>query len=145
MINTDDGHTVERARLGSDASAVATILVVDDDPGIRHLLVTVLHEEGYQTREARNGADGLDVLATAAPQLVLVDLMMPVTDGVYFLNRCRAVPGCADVPVVVVSAALAPEVVGLYDNVRAVIHKPFDLAALTNAVNRFVQPSPSGA
>lgn len=58
-----------------------TILIVDDDPGIRKMLVEVLTLEGYPTETATNGQEALDMLAASAPRIVLLDLMMPVLDG----------------------------------------------------------------
>lgn len=58
-----------------------TILIVDDDAAIRKMLVEVLSLEGYPTETAANGQEALDMLATSAPRIVLLDLMMPILDG----------------------------------------------------------------
>lgn len=58
-----------------------TILIVDDDPAIRKMLVEVLSLEGYPTETAANGQEALDMLSTSAPRIVLLDLMMPILDG----------------------------------------------------------------
>ena len=58
-----------------------TILIVDDDPTIRKMLVEVLSLEGYPTETATNGQEALDMLAKSAPRIVLLDLLMPVLDG----------------------------------------------------------------
>ena len=78
-------------------------LVVDDDPDMRGRLHTVLARGGWTVREAANGAEALALLAPA-PDLVLLDLTMPVMDGFDFLHRLRATPECRDVPVVVLTA-----------------------------------------
>ena len=78
-------------------------LVVDDDPDMRERLRSVLERSGWSVTEACNGAEALDQ-ASPPPELVLLDLTMPVMDGFSFLHRLRELPGCADVPVIVLSA-----------------------------------------
>ena len=78
-------------------------LVVDDDADMRQRLRTVLERSGWTVQEAGNGAEAL-ALVTPAPDLILLDLTMPVMDGFDFLHRLREMPGCADTAVVVLSA-----------------------------------------
>ena len=80
------------------------ILVVDDDPQARSRLRTVLERNGWTVTEAADGSQAMDMVLHAPPQLILLDLTMPVTDGFSFLNDLRSRPGCADIPVVVLSA-----------------------------------------
>jgi CheY-like chemotaxis protein len=81
------------------------ILVVEDDHDIRHALVELLDDEGYQTRTARNGAEALSHLDRAAPpRMILLDLMMPVMDGWTFRARQLENPEWSQIPVVVMSA-----------------------------------------
>ena len=58
-----------------------TVLIVDDDPAIRKMLVEVLQLEGIPTETATNGREAVDILARSGPRIVLLDLMMPVLDG----------------------------------------------------------------
>ena len=80
------------------------VLIVDDDADVHARLRTVLEREGWRVAEARNGAEALERVKTTRPQLILLDLTMPVMDGFAFLHRLRALPDCADIPVVVLSA-----------------------------------------
>ncbi|QEE41597.1 MULTISPECIES: MHYT domain-containing protein [unclassified Methylobacterium] len=80
------------------------VLVVDDDADMRHRLRTVLERNGWTVREAGNGCEALDQVRHGVPRLVLLDLTMPVMDGFSFLDRLRGLPGCAELPVVVLSA-----------------------------------------
>ena len=75
-----------------------------DDPAARARLRTVLTRNGWTVSEAGNGQEALDVVATAPPQLILLDLTMPVMDGFTFLHELRGRPGCGDIPVVVLTA-----------------------------------------
>ena len=80
------------------------VLVVDDDPDARARLRHVLTRNGWTVSEAGNGQEALDLVAHAPPQLILLDLTMPVMDGFTFLHELRGRPGCGDIPVVVLSA-----------------------------------------
>jgi len=80
------------------------VLVVDDDADTRQRMRTVLEKNGWTVTEASNGLEALDQVAHAVPKLILLDLTMPVMDGFSFLRTLRERPGCADVPVVVLSA-----------------------------------------
>jgi CheY-like chemotaxis protein len=64
-----------------------TILIVDDDPAIRKMLVEVLSLEGYPTETANNGREALEMLAKSGPRLVLLDLLMPELDGRGVINQ----------------------------------------------------------
>ena len=64
----------------------------------------MLQRDGWTVSEAGNGQEALDIVAHAPPQLILLDLTMPVMDGFAFLHELRLRPGCADIPVVVLTA-----------------------------------------
>ena len=89
---------------GADGGAGGDVLVVDDDADTRHRLRTALERDAWAVREAGDGAEALERVAQAPPRLILLDLTMPMMDGFDFLHRLRAVPGCADIPVLVLSA-----------------------------------------
>ncbi len=80
------------------------ILVVDDDPDARARLRTVLERNGWTVSEAGDGREALDIVTHAPPQLILLDLTMPVMDGFTFLHELRLRPGCHEIPVVVLTA-----------------------------------------
>ena len=80
------------------------ILVVDDDPDARARLRSVLERDGWTVSEAGNGCEALTLVMKAPPQLILLDLTMPVMDGFAFLHELRLRPGCANIPVVVLTA-----------------------------------------
>ena len=81
-----------------------SVLVVDDDADARHRLRTVLEKQHWIVAEASNGEEALKSVEAAPPQLILLDLTMPVMDGFTFLHELRARPGGAEIPVVVLSA-----------------------------------------
>jgi PAS domain S-box-containing protein len=80
------------------------ILIVDDDPGTRDRLSSLLLGDGWPVELAENGFEGLDKVRHELPSLILLDLMMPGMDGFGFLNELRTIPGAADTPVIVLTA-----------------------------------------
>jgi CheY-like chemotaxis protein len=84
-------------------NAACRILIVDDDASIRTLLAEYLDLEGFEVRSAANGREALDVLRAWRPDLILLDLEMPVMDGQAFRLAQRRLPAAADVPVVLFS------------------------------------------
>ena len=85
-------------------SPPCSVLVVEDDVEIRTLLRQLLAREGWDVTEAENGRVGLDVVARMRPELILLDLMMPVMDGFEFLLELRRSPAGRSIPVVVLTA-----------------------------------------
>jgi len=79
------------------------ILVVDDDQGCRKLTAKVLSIYGYSPVSAANGLEALEALRREQIDLILLDLMMPVMDGLTFMHEMREHPQWADVPVLVLS------------------------------------------
>jgi len=113
--------------------AASSILVVDDDENIRQIVRLCLSDEGYRVCEAPNGAAALEVLTDCSPQLILLDLRMPIMNGREFAERYRTLPG-PHAPIVAFVAALnvAEECADL--QTAAIISKPFDLDDLLAAV-----------
>ncbi|WP_245496687.1 hybrid sensor histidine kinase/response regulator [Lichenibacterium ramalinae] len=80
------------------------VLIVDDDADARGRLRSVLEASGWSVQEAGDGAEALRHVLHTPPHVILLDLTMPVMDGFTFLHRLRETPGCADLPVIVLSA-----------------------------------------
>jgi CheY-like chemotaxis protein len=113
------------------ARSCAAVLVVEDEPDIRDTLRDILEMEGYRVRCASNGREALAALAEMPrPELILLDLMMPVMSGYEFLKELRANDALATIPVTVVSA-VGDQPVGHGENV---LRKPVDLDTLLHTV-----------
>ena len=111
------------------------VLAVEDDNDLREFYGTILRDEGHQVRLARNGLEGMHHLDWA-PDLILLDLMMPVMDGYEFLRSLRASVKGAHVPVLVLSAALPPGRATLR-GAQAVLRKPFDFDRLLRTIEMY--------
>lgn len=81
-----------------------TILVVEDSPDVRAVLVRLLQHNNYEVIETTNGFEALAQIQQHRPDLVLLDLSMPIMDGWTTLESIRALPGCATLPIVAVTA-----------------------------------------
>ncbi len=121
---------------------MTSVLVVDDDPDIRDFIVDLLELNGYLVDTAEHGGVALEKVRQARPDLLLLDMMMPIMDGWAFLHECRRDHVCRCVPVVIVSAAATlteQSAEGL--GVKGLIHKPFELDELLATVERLI-PQP---
>lgn len=109
------------------------VLVADDDKSIRETVALVLADEGYEVRTAPDGAIALSLLDQWPPDVILLDMKMPVMDGWAFADayRRRSAP---QAPVVVLTAAADADQWARQIGADGVLPKPFDLDALILAV-----------
>lgn len=110
------------------------VLLVEDDPSIREALCDVLLDEGYHVTTAQHGRAAVDLLqAGCQPQIILLDLMMPVMDGWQFMNYKAQQQAWSNIPVIVLSAVRD----GLPTGAHGLLGKPVDLCALFDAMGRY--------
>ena len=104
-VNRDKLITALRRFVGSGPGK--SVLVVEDDPDSRMFLRRLLRSEEYEVFEAVNGKEGLDQLEVmdVNPDIILLDLMMPVMDGFEFLDRIKKIESKSEIPILVVTAA----------------------------------------
>jgi len=117
------------------------VLIVEDDEAVRSLVRSALEDDGWEITEAENGQLGLECLARRLPDLILLDLMMPVMDGFEFLERLQTHETARQVPVVVLTARdLTPQEKRLLEaHAQKVIRKgPDDRKELLEVVRRTV-------
>jgi CheY-like chemotaxis protein len=110
------------------------VLLVEDDPDTRLVFAEVLRSAGHAVREANHGQHALDLLADEwRPQLILLDIIMPVMDGLTFLQKKRQIREIMEIPVVVISATAEPPI----DGACGVLRKPVDAGELASAVRTY--------
>ncbi len=80
------------------------ILIIDDEPSIRKILGSILSEEGYRTDFAENGHDGYEKARELIPDLILMDVTMPVMDGFEACRKIRAESPLTQVPIIMITA-----------------------------------------
>jgi len=123
-------------------SAMTRVLVVDDEPTIREIVVSYLEREGFKTLEAADGNRAREVLERDPPDLVVLDLMLPGTDG---LELCRWIRSRSRLPVIMLTARgeESDRIVGLELGADDYVTKPFsprELAARVRTVLRRAEP-----
>jgi signal transduction histidine kinase/DNA-binding response OmpR family regulator len=101
-VDRDQLHTV-LARFHTPSES-CSVLLVEDDPATREVMMRTLEKADWQVTEAGNGREALEQLARQKPRLILLDLMMPVMDGFDFLLEMRARAEWQDIPVIVLTA-----------------------------------------
>jgi CheY-like chemotaxis protein len=119
---------------------------VEDDPFITWMVSDELAERGYQVATANNGVEALQRVEQARPDVIVLDLMLPVMHGWEFVERYRQKTGGASLPIIVVSAAggvpRSMETCG----VQRYLRKPFDIQELARCVSEATatrQPAPA--
>jgi C4-dicarboxylate-specific signal transduction histidine kinase len=123
------------APLAATAAARRRILIVDDDDDLAEIMVAFLSGQGFETELAQDGAQGLARLRDGPrPDLILLDLMMPVMNGWQFRTAQLADPALAQLPVVAMSASGTPQARAIHAD--AYVDKPFELSELRSVVQR---------
>jgi two-component system alkaline phosphatase synthesis response regulator PhoP len=126
----------------------ATVLVVDDEKDIRELLQYNLEREDYRVVTCRDGAEAIKRIRASAPDLVVLDLLMPAMDGMTVLRSLRSEPSTADLPVILLTArdSEMDKLLGFEHGADDYLTKPFsprELVARVGALLRRRKPSDS--
>jgi CheY-like chemotaxis protein len=129
--------SVEELSASENLDQGGTILLVDDDPGVRDIAAIVLREAGYVVREAGNAAEARDILAAGPVNLALVDYAMPIMSGYEFVRLARSIQ--PNLPVIYVTGAADPLGTGEAPLDDPIVMKPYARATLLRAVRAAVQ------
>jgi DNA-binding response OmpR family regulator len=127
-------------------SAMTTVLVVDDEPIVRDVVVRYLQRDGFDTLEAGDGDAARSIIESGAPDIVVLDVMLPGTDG---LSLCRWIRAGSDLPVIMLTARgeAADRIVGLEIGADDYVTKPFSPRELAirvrNVLKRAETPPPA--
>jgi excisionase family DNA binding protein len=120
-------------------SAGASVLVVDDDPGLREFIRANLEAEGYSVREAGSASEGLAALDEEPPDLILLDALMPKMDGWEMLRRVQERHGVDAIQVIMYSGKVEEAGKAEERGAQAFIGKPFDPAKLLEATKQLLR------
>ena len=123
-----------------------TVLIADDEPQIREILSIYFKKEGFKVIEAADGAEALVQVQAGKPDIILLDIMMPVLDG---LEVCKQVRKISDIPIIMLTAKDSDDdrILGLEIGADDYISKPFntrEVVARVKAVLRRTNASMSG-
>src|SRR5215208_1052771 len=117
---------------------MSTVLVVDDEPIVREVVVRYLHVAGYRTLEAGDGDLARTLIERERPNLVVLDLMLPGTDG---LSLCRWIRSSSDVPILMLTARgeEVDRIVGLEVGADDYLSKPFSMRELVARIRAMLR------
>ena len=136
------GDTIESTPTAEKSYAVPRALIIDDDVTIRAVIRLMLEREGYEVIEATNGREALQMMEQApAPDIIILDLMLPYVDGLQVIKKIRNHPEWKNVPVIMLSANVSEnEVVKLLKaGANDYVTKPFNPRELVARVNANVE------
>jgi DNA-binding response OmpR family regulator len=121
----------------------ARILIVDDDPDIVELLRFALTEAGYSAVSAATGTEALAQVQRFSPDLIVLDLLLPESNGFTVCENLRRNPATASVPVIMITVLPGqfPRLVGAEAGVNAYLNKPFHLQELVSCVGDLLRGS----
>jgi two-component system response regulator MprA len=118
-------------------NASRRVMVIDDDEAVREALGLALGSEGYDVQYARDGREGLELLARRAADLIIVDMRMPEVDGGNFCRSYAKDGGTS--PVILMTARAGREIAADLPGVVEAVTKPFDLEYLLEMVARLIR------
>jgi two-component system nitrogen regulation response regulator GlnG len=110
------------------------VLVVDDDLAMRSVVSDALRNEGHEVESVCNGLQALTAFARHRPDALVLDIAMPVMDGITFMRLLRDQTRWGSVPVVVISGQAEPKRFGRQLGAHACLSKPLDLGTLVDCV-----------
>ncbi len=116
----------------------STILVVDDQPGIRRLLLEVLTEEGYNVHTAANGYEGMQKAKEVNPTLILMDMKMPGMDGIETLRELKQLNQAEKVIMMTAYGELGLVNIAKELGAYAYVTKPFDIIELCTMIDHVI-------
>ena len=121
---------------------IRRILVVDDDPTITVLMKKYLEKSGYDVMATNEASEGLEYAMTKKPDLVILDVMMPIINGFNFCRLFKAEEDCKDIPVIMLTSRnkLKDIEIGLEMGAAAYLIKPLNVEELLKAI-RVVESS----
>jgi two-component system OmpR family response regulator len=133
-------------RSGSSAEGQPAVLVVDDEPAIRTLIAAALHAHGYRVFQAADGIQAIDIATTYRPDLILLDVALPLLSGHEVCRRLRRSSATASTPVLLLSgiASRAEAELARSLGAQGVIAKPFTPTDLLRRVAEALR-RPAGA
>lgn len=125
---------------------MAKILVVDDEPHVVELVAFNLRREGYTVVSAKNGAEALVAVERENPDLVILDVMMPIMDGVQVAETLKANEATRDIPIVMLTAKAQDSDIleGLVAGAEVYLPKPFSPIELSRVVKSLLPEAAQG-
>jgi DNA-binding response OmpR family regulator len=129
--------------MGTSVKRPPLVLVIEDDPRVRELVVALLTEQGFQVQQASNGFSGLRLAEQVLPQLILLDLALPEVPGRVVLRELKANGKTRAIPVLLTTAHAELLEAGDQGLAAGLVSKPFDMDTLLGQVRASLPPARS--
>jgi signal transduction histidine kinase/CheY-like chemotaxis protein len=129
---------------GAVSMAKGTVLIIDDDPAVRELLIRHLVKEGFNVEAAKNGDEGLQMARKLVPDAITLDVLMPGMDGWAVLSALKADPKLADIPVIMMTI-MDDKSIGYALGAADYLTKPVDRKRLSDMLSRYLNVKGSGS
>lgn len=122
------------------------IFCVEDDPGIRDLMIYALNSAGFEARGMEDGSALFSALAQDRPELILLDIMLPGEDGISILKKLRRNPAVSDIPIIMATARSTEydKVIGLDLGADDYLAKPFGMLEMVSRVKAVLRRASAG-
>jgi len=119
-----------------------SVLMIDDDIEIRHMLGMLLDFEGWETLEASDGIEGFQVLEQSLPDVIVLDVMMPRMDGIQFCRELRKREETAKIPVIILSGKTTAAAIaeGMEAGATLYLTKPTSPQKILTTLNKMIDP-----
>jgi signal transduction histidine kinase/CheY-like chemotaxis protein len=134
---------VEKAQQAAPAPK-GRVLIIDDDESVHGVLTNMLTREGYSTRVARDGKEGLRIAREYHPDIIILDILMPGMDGWSVLSQLKTTPGLAEVPIILLTM-LENKDMGFALGAADYLTKPIDAQKLIPVIERHRSAQPTGS
>ncbi|MGH9931376.1 MAG: response regulator [Pyrinomonadaceae bacterium] len=140
-LNSTKESVLNKEAHASDSEAeVTTVLLVEDTEDNRQMMRTLLEMSGFRVVEALNGREAVELAFSVKPQIILMDLSLPLIDGITATRQIRSMPELSRVPIVAVSAHDAADFqsLALAAGCNAYVAKPVHYSELVGVVKRLL-------
>jgi two-component system alkaline phosphatase synthesis response regulator PhoP len=122
----------------------AKILVVDDDPSLVHLMTANLEDVGYTVISGYDGQMAINLARTQKPDLIILDVNMPMTNGLKAMESIRQLPETKAIPIILLSGETSDKIILKAETANRVLHikKPGDLEEMNSLITQVLQKYP---
>ena len=114
------------------------ILIIDDEPGVVQLIKIRLEANGYETLSAADGEQGLQALKTHQPDLIILDVRMPIMDGYTFVRQAKRDGHLKNTPIIVLTAKEKLQDMFKLEGIKDYIVKPFNTDDLLSRIKQYI-------
>lgn len=112
------------------------VLIVEDNADLRRLYAIGLNQHGYEVRLAANGAEALDRIESEQPDVILLDLLMPIMDGWELISKVNAVDHDSAIPIIIITGQAAPPDHPMPPSIMGWLTKPATIEELVTAIQQ---------